>query len=334
MVEMYPRTLMDSSLYRNLGIRPYDKGLCELGRGCWAWLQPDGGWGLSNAGLVCNAGEALLADTLYDRPLTEEMLRVFRREIPAANNIHTVVNTHANGDHCNGNSCVPEAMVVASQAAVEEMPHESPQMMAQLLEQSEQMGVLGEFLQHSFGDYDFASVHKRLPDRAFKGKVRLRIGDGQVDLVEVGPAHTRGDILLWVPDAAVVFTGDILFIEDHPIVWAGPVSNWIAALDRIEQMQPELVVPGHGPITDMRGVRAMRDYLNYVWSEAKQRHTAGMDREEAARDIAFADYDSWGCAERIAINVASVYRELDGLESLPVTEGIELIARLWKDRRS
>lgn len=324
---------MNNTLYRNLGIRPYEKGICELGRDCWAWLQPDGGWGLSNAGLVCDSGEALLADTLYDRQLTEEMLTAFRREVSAANNIHTLVNTHSNGDHCNGNSCLPEAVVIASQATVEEMPHESPQMMVNLLKQADQMGVLGEFLQHSFGRYDFASVQKRLPDRAFKGRAKVRIGESMVELIEVGPAHTRGDTLLWVEQAKVIFTGDILFIEDHPIVWEGPIGNWIAALDRIEQLEPEVVVPGHGPITDLRGVRAMREYLRYVYAEAKKRHATGMDMNEAIHDISFADYDSWGCAERIAVNVASVYRELDGQKPLLVTEGVALIAQLWKERR-
>lgn len=153
-------------------------------------------------------------------------------------------------------------------------------------------------------------------------------------MTEVDPAHTRGDVLAWAPSAQVVFTGDILFIEDHPVVWAGPFGNWLEALDKIEQLEPEVVVPGHGSVTDLRGVRATRDYLKYVYQQAKQRHDTGMDVEEAARDINFADYSSLGYAERIAINVAAVYRELDGLSSLPVNEGIGLIARLWKDQRA
>ena len=53
----------------------YEKGLVDLGGGLWAWLQPDGGWGFSNAGLITDGGEAALVDTLFDEALTDEMLR-------------------------------------------------------------------------------------------------------------------------------------------------------------------------------------------------------------------------------------------------------------------
>ena len=82
----------------------YTKGLHDLGNGCFAWLQPDGGWGWSNAGLVCDGGESLLVDTLFDLRLTREMLDAMRRAAPAAARIGTLVNTHANGDHCYGNA--------------------------------------------------------------------------------------------------------------------------------------------------------------------------------------------------------------------------------------
>ena len=85
---------------------PFTRGLHELGNGCFAFLQPDGGWGWSNAGLVTDAGASLLVDTLFDLALTREMLAAMRRATPAAERIGTLVNTHANGDHCYGNSCV------------------------------------------------------------------------------------------------------------------------------------------------------------------------------------------------------------------------------------
>ena len=315
-----------------LGIRPYDKGLTDLGNGCWAWLQPDGGWGLSNAGLVSAGGEALLVDTLYDHRLTEQMLSSMRASIPAANNIGTVVNTHSNGDHCNGNACLPEATIVASAATIEDMPNESPVMMAGLLEQAADMGELGEFFRHCFGDYDFAGVVQRLPDRGFSGRVKWPLADTQVQLEEVGPAHTRGDTLVWVSSARTVFTGDILFIEDHPIMWAGPASNWLKALDRIEALDPEIVVPGHGPVTDLRGVRAVRDYISYIYGEAQSRHRAGMDVEEAARDISLSDFESWGQAERLVANLSAFYREFEGQPPLSPVDAFALMARLWKDR--
>src|SRR5580658_2181388 len=86
----------------------YDKGLHEVADGVWAYLQPDGGWGWSNAGLVTGGGHALLVDTLFDLKLTAEMLDDMRRTTPEATRIGTVVNTHANGDHCFGNELVSD----------------------------------------------------------------------------------------------------------------------------------------------------------------------------------------------------------------------------------
>ncbi len=77
----------------------------EAGEGCHAYVQGDGSWGWSNAGLVLGDGCSLLVDTLFDLPLTAEMLAAFATRTATAP-IGTVVNTHANGDHCYGNELV------------------------------------------------------------------------------------------------------------------------------------------------------------------------------------------------------------------------------------
>ncbi len=94
--------------------------------GSGAYLQPDGGWGWSNAGLITDGDAALLVDTLFDLRLTAEMLAVMRRATPAADRFDTVVNTHANGDHCYGNSLVAGAEIIASTACAREMVEVPP----------------------------------------------------------------------------------------------------------------------------------------------------------------------------------------------------------------
>ena len=74
-----------------------------------------------------------------------------------------------------------------------------------------------------------------------------------------------------MPDARTIFTGDILFIGGTPIVWAGPLANWIAACDLMLGMDVDTVVPGHGPVTDKAGVVGVRDYLAFVDGEATAR---------------------------------------------------------------
>ena len=161
------------------------------------------------------------------------------------------------------------------------------------------------------------------------GTMTVKVGDKSVDLIEVGPAHTKGDVLVHVPEDGVVFTGDILFIEGTPIMWEGPVGNWIRACERIEELGAAVVVPGHGPITDRSGARAVRDYLVYVRDEARTRFDAGLSANEAVKDISLGRYASWGDAERIAVNVHTLYREFSGSdERASPVELFELMAAL------
>ena len=303
----------------SLGTVEYRRGLHEVGDGIWAWLQPDGGWGWSNAGLVVDGDESLLVDTLYDVPLTGAMLDAMRSKVPAAERIGTLVNTHSNGDHCNGNELVTGAEIIASAATADAMPGESPEMMAAWLQAAPEMGELGEFVQSCFGSFDFAGVTKTLPTRTFEQRLDLSVGDTAVELIEVGPAHTTGDVLVHVPSRRTVFTGDILFIGGHPIVWEGPTSNWLAACDLIESWNVETVVPGHGPVTDLRGVRAVRDYLEWLSAEARRRYDDGMDAATAAVDISRRElgtsrFSTWGDAERVVINVDTLFREFSDTE--------------------
>ncbi|HEX7776211.1 MAG TPA: MBL fold metallo-hydrolase [Parvibaculum sp.] len=291
----------------------YTKGLHDLGNGGYAWLQPDGGWGWSNAGLIVDQGEALLVDTLFDVPLTREMLAAMKKAEPkAAAKIGTLVNTHHNGDHCYGNECCEGAEIIAHKMAKEAMTHEKPDLLAGFLEAAPQLGDIGAYFLKCFGAFDFRSVTQTLPTTTFETELTRQVGDKTVKIMHVGPAHSPGDTLVLVPQDKTVFTGDILFIEGHPIMWEGPVSNWIAACDRIMAMDVETVVPGHGPITDKKGVRAVRDYLVYTRDEAKKRYDAGLSAVDAARDIDMSDYDSWGDGERIVVNVSTLYKEFSG----------------------
>lgn len=318
-----------------LGTRPFNKGLIDLGNGGFAYLQPDGSWGFSNAGLIVDGEEALLVDTLFDLELTSDMLAAMRRATPLAEDIGTVVNTHSNGDHCNGNSLLPHAEIIASQATAEDMPAESPQIMSAYAAAAADMGEMGEFFLHCFGQFKFDGIEQRLPTQTYQQEMTLNVGDKKLQLIEVGPAHTRGDTLVFVPDDKLVFTGDILFIEGHPIMWEGPVGNWIDACDRILNMDIETVVPGHGPVTDKRGVTAVRDYLAYLALEARKRFDAGMEVYDAAMDIALTDYSGWGDAERIVVNVNTLYREFSGSsEEADVASMFGMMAQIRNERFS
>jgi glyoxylase-like metal-dependent hydrolase (beta-lactamase superfamily II) len=250
----------------------------------------------------------MLVDTLFDLPLTRAMLDAMRPAVASAP-IRKLVNTHSNGDHCNGNELVEGAEIIASKACADEMGSEGPARLAAMMKAAPSMGPVGEYLLKIFGAFQFEGIRGALPTRTFEGELEVMVGQNRVRLIQVGPAHTRGDVLVHVPAVRTIFTGDILFIGGHPIIWAGPVANWIAACDRMLALDLETVVPGHGPITDKAGISALKAYLEYIHREARRRFDAGMPAAEAARDIALDAYASWTDAERIAVNVATLYRE-------------------------
>lgn len=298
--------------------RTFTKGLHDIGRGHYAYLQPSGTWGYSNAGLVTDGDEALLVDTLFDERLTDEMLREMKDATGfGADNIRQLVNSHANGDHTFGNRLLKNATIVSSEAGAHEMDELPPERVAAMMRNAPNMGMAGRFIQKVFKDFDFEGIVLRKPDRTFSGQTTLKVGDKDVNLIEVGPAHTQGDVLVHVPADRVIYTGDILFIEGTPIAWAGPVKNWIAACDLIVDLDADVIVPGHGPLTDKSGVRRMQDYLKFVQAEARRRYEAGMDAWEAAQDISLGAFGVWEDAERIVVTVDTLYREFRGEQHIP-----------------
>jgi glyoxylase-like metal-dependent hydrolase (beta-lactamase superfamily II) len=306
----------------------YEQGLQEIGDGIHAYLQPDGGWGWSNAGLVSDGDATLLIDTLFDLKLTEAMLAEMRRAVPAATRIDTLVNTHANGDHCYGNQLLGGARIVASERTAAEMDELPPAAMAMLIERAPSMGTLGEFFLRCFGGFDFSGIEPMAPGETFSGELSLRVGGREVRLLEVGSAHTRGDTMAWLPAERVLFTGDILFNGAHPIAWAGPVSNWIAACELIESLAPAAIVPGHGPLASIDDVRELRAYFDYLYEQARLAHADGLTALQAARRISMDRWAQWGQAERLVVNVATIFGELTGEGPPNALEAFQQMAEL------
>jgi cyclase len=306
----------------------------EIADGVYAYLQ-EGGWGFSNAGLVTDSGSSLLVDTLYDLGLTRRMLGELRRVAPAAERIDTLVNTHANGDHCWGNQVARGARIIASRAAAEEMLELSPKLMAAMVTGSRLvsrggavtgrlLGLLGElgvprvaalreaagFIVDAFGAFDFRGISLTPPTDTFEGQLDLRVGGKRVQLLEVGPAHTKGDVIVHLPEQRVAFTGDILFIGSHPILWEGPVENWIRACDRLLALDVDVIVPGHGPVTTKAGVQRTRDYWETLAEAARAGHAAGVPPDEIARELYRRGFDGWTESSRVAVSVDTIVRGL------------------------
>ena len=298
---------------------PYARGLHSVGDRVWAWTLPDGGYGWSNAGLIAGDGASLLVDTLFDLPLTREMLAAMRPITDGAP-ITDAVITHSNGDHTHGNQLLDGSVrIIAARGTAEEVAHGmAPEMLA--MTQVADLGPVGTpYARERFGPFDFGGITLRNADQTFDHDLSVDVAGRQVKLLDLGPAHTAADTVVHVPDAGVLFAGDLLFIGCTPIVWAGPIANWVAACDTMIALDAPTVVPGHGPITDPDGIRAVRGYLVHVSEQAEAAYRQGLSFAEAADTIDLGEYGNWLDAERVVVNVYQRYRELDpNIAELPV----------------
>ena len=170
--------------------------------------------------------------------------------------IRTLVNTHSDADHVDGNQLVADADIVSSRRSAELIRRQDPGSFKGFGRLAHGMrlvgrlplpmvgslslprlpriklGSIGTYIGDMLEPFDFDGIDVAAPTREFEGEMSLDVGGRKLRLLEVGPAHTPGDLFIHVPDAGVVYTGDILFVGATPVMWAGPVVNWIVAIEQ------------------------------------------------------------------------------------------------------
>lgn len=305
--------------------------LRDIGDGVYACLQPDRGLGWSNSGFI-NRGGGLVVDTFWDLARTRQMIEQYSRiwREPA----RRVANTHHNGDHCWGNQLFAGAEIIGHRLCAAAFGKESPELMQQIRNGAGDDPALADFAA-ALREYDFSGIVLTPPTTLIEERLDLMLDDEPVELLYVGPAHTIGDVIVHLPRQRVVFTGDVLFRLCTPIGWEGTFANWTAALDRIIALDPEVVVPGHGPLCGVEGPREMKAYLAYVRAEAARHFAAGVSELDAAKRIDLGPYAGWNEPERLIFNVARAYRELRGeaidapVDVLAMVHGMRALKQHW-----
>lgn len=312
----------------------FREGMARLSDRVWTYLQPDGGFGLSNAGIVgprdaaAAGAETLLVDTFFDLAHTRRLLDAIAREVRAP--IGRVVNTHFNGDHCWGNQLVREAEIIGHRSVPDDMRKLAPEML-EALRQAPDTVPAARAMREGMARFDFRGIELVPPTTLFEDRLELELDGLAVELVHVGPAHTTGDVIVHVPAEGIVFTGDVLFRLCAPLGWEGTFERWIEALETIAALGADTIVPGHGPVCGPEGALEMRDYLVWVRDRSRESFETGKSLEEACLSIDLGPYGDWLESDRVVSQVARAYRELEGLPfDAPVEfmRHVEIMARL------
>jgi cyclase len=283
--------------------------------GVFATVQPDGSWGLSNAGFVTDGDEVCVIDTL----LTEGRTRHFREEIrrhTVRDAVTYVVNTHHHSDHTFGNFVFEEATIIGHAVCREE--------------------VLAVGLAPTLSDpfVPWGDIRLRPPQVTFEDRLQINLGSTRIELIHVGPAHTRDDVIVWLPHAGVLFAGDVLFNAGTPILTDGSLTGSIAALDLMESLNPAVIVPGHGELAGAAQIEGWRSYFTFLGDAAVRACNRGISPLDAARELDLGVFGGWVNPERIVLNLHRAMAEARGAAPGQKLDSAEIFADMLRFERT
>ena len=233
---------------------------------------------------------------MIDSTGTEARARAFHAAVRAVTPlpVTALVNTHSHGDHTHGNFMFADSAIVASERCRREII------------------AAGNSTHALFPMVDFGDCPVTPPTVTFEDRLSLYVDDLKIELIFVGPAHTTNDVVAWIPERKLLFSGDIIFNGGTPFALAGSVGGWLEALERIEALGAERIVPGHGPVCGPEAIADVRAYLRFVQETAKSGLEAGTPPLELAQNLDLGRFDSLHDKERLVPNLHRAYSELRG----------------------
>jgi cyclase len=265
----------------------------EVSKGIFAYIQLDGSWFLNNAGCIVGERSATVVDTTG----TEKRARAFHaavREV-TQNPVNALINTHSHGDHTHGNFMfAPASAIIASERCRREI-----------------IGA-GHGSYALFPMVDFGDCPVTPPTVTFEDRLAVWVDDLRIELIFVGPAHTTNDIVAWIPERKLLFSGDIIFNGGTPFALGGSIGGWLQALERIEALGAETIVPGHGPVCGPEAIGNVRRYLTWVQETGRKGFNDGTPPLELAKGLSLGEFESWHDSERLVPNLHRVYSEANG----------------------
>ncbi|MFI8931163.1 MBL fold metallo-hydrolase [Streptomyces sp. NPDC053474] len=269
---------------------PYEPWFGEIADGVYAFVQPDGGWCLSNAGVLPDADHTVVVDTAATISRAA-VLRGHTERLRGDARL-TVVNTHQHGDHTFGNCLfAPDALFLAHATARTDMARS------------------GLGLTRLWPDVGWGPVRLTLPHVTYTDRLTVHRADDEIQLLHPGPAHTLGDTVVWLPRQRVLFTGDIVMNGVTPYCLMGSVAGTLAALRELRALGATTVVPGHGPVCGPEALDTCARYLRWVQRLAEDGISAGLTPVEVARETRLGEWADLLDTERLVPNLVRAYAE-------------------------
>ena len=266
----------------------------EVAPGVFGYIQPDGSWFINNTGFVVGRTGVLSLDTCSTERRTRAYLAAVERR--AGSLPITLVNTHHHGDHTNGNCLLPYATIIGHERCREEIIR---------------TGILR--YDGLFEPVEWGELVAAPPFVTFGDRLNVYVDDLRIELIHLSSAaHTTNDVVAWVPEHRVLFTGDLVLSGCTPFALMGSIAGWLEALDQIMELDPALIVPGHGEPCGMEAVDTCGRYLRWLQTCAPALRDQGLSPLEAARSLDLGEFADLADPERLAGNLHRAMAECAG----------------------
>ncbi|MBK9544528.1 MAG: MBL fold metallo-hydrolase [Dehalococcoidia bacterium] len=264
----------------------------EVSKDIYAYIQLDGSWFLNNTGCIVGQDTATAIDSTGTEARARAWHAALRTVTPKP--VTTLINTHSHGDHTHGNFMFADSAIIGSELCRREII------------------ASGTRAHALFPMIEFGDCPVTPPTVTFEDRLSVYVDDLRVELIFVGPAHTTNDIIAWIPERKLLFSGDVIFNGGTPFALGGSVGGWLEALDVVEGLGAETIVPGHGPVCGPPVIQEVRDYLQFVQETAKRGMSAGTPPLELAQSLDLGRFESLHDKERLVPNLHRAYSELRG----------------------
>ncbi len=239
---------------------------------------------LSNSVVFVGRKSVLVADTMMTVGLARQVREAVRRvtDLP----IRYVLNTHGDPDHVFGNQeFAGDAVLISHRQTRDQLAGAGDEPIRQAMERRPQLRA------------DLAQVRIILPEVVFDDRLEIDLGGLVLECIYVGPAHTPGDVVIWARDQRLLFSADVVFNGLFPVMRNAHVNGWLGALDRLEGLSPETVVPGHGRAGGREILGTQWQLLTTIRDEVEAAMMRGLLAEDAEKQLKFPQYEGLPMAE-------------------------------------
>lgn len=287
--------------------------LVELAEGVYGCIHKFGGKAICNVGVVDNGEETIIFDSFLSPDVAKELLEAVKEMDLSP--IKYVVNSHSHNDHIRGNQVFPNEVKIISTTRTSELIEKwEPLDIAEEKKFAPERFSYYDSLYNSFeGDtlsreyqqilmwrpyYETLSnshieVKTRLPDLFVDNVQNFDGPNRRIQLISKGQGHTESDLIMYLPNDKILFTGDLVFNKCHPYVPHGSISKWKDWLDFMNSIDIQTIMPGHGDIGSKDLVDHMKDYLTNLEISARNMYRNGQVKETIETIGVPVEYKEW-----------------------------------------